>query len=116
MKNNLIEEIRSIFEQSKSWIRLEIEYAKLTLAEKFILLMCSLIIGFICLLFGMVILILLSLALTELFKTIMCTVLAYLSTAGVIIILLAAILCLRKQLIINPISRLITRVFLEKKK
>ena len=34
MKVNLIEEIRSIIDQSKTWLRLELEYAKLTIAEK----------------------------------------------------------------------------------
>ena len=68
MKEKLTDEIKDIFVQGRDWIKLEIEYAKLTVAEKFTLLLSAMIIGAICLLMGMVVLILLSFALVELFK------------------------------------------------
>ena len=82
MKINLLEEIRSIFDQSKTWLRLELEYAKLTIAEKLTLLMSTLIIGFVCLLLGVVVLIMLAFSLAEAFRLIMDPALAYLSAAG----------------------------------
>ncbi len=115
MKINLIDEIRSIFDQSRSWLKLELEYAKLTAAEKITLLLSSLILGFVCLLFGMVVLIMLALSLAELFKLMMCPSLAYLSTAGVICVLLVLLYVLRKPIVLNPIARLLTRVFFDKK-
>lgn len=115
MKTNLIEEIRSILEQSKSWLKLEVEYARLTIAEKVTVLMGSLILGFVCLLLGMVVLIVLALSLAEAFKLLMNPALAYLSTAGAICLLLALLFLLRKPLLLNPIARLITRVFFDKK-
>lgn len=115
MKSNLIDEIRSIFEQSKSWVQLEVEYAKLTIAEKLTMLMTSLILGFVCLLFGMVILIILALSLSELYKTLMCPSLAYLSTAGSIAVLIGLLFIFKKPLLLNPIARLMTRVFFDKK-
>lgn len=115
MKSNLLDEIRSIFEQSKSWLALEIEYTKLTVAEKLTLLMGSLIIGFVCLLMAICVLILLAFSLAELFKLLMNPALAYLSAAGAICILLAVLFLLRKPLLLNPIARLITRVFFDKK-
>lgn len=114
--SNLIEEIRSVFEQSKSWVKLELEYAKLTVAEKLTMLMSALVLGFVCLLLGVVVLILLAFSLAELFKDIMCPALAYLSTAGAIIVLLALIYAARRPLLLNPISRLITRVILDRKR
>lgn len=114
MKNNLIEELRSIFEQSKTWLKLEIEYAKLTVAEKLTILLGSLILGFVCLLFGLVVLILLSFSLAEAFKLIINPALAYLSTAGVIVVLLAALFMLRKPILLNPFARMITRIFFDK--
>lgn len=115
MKLNIIEEIRSIFDQSKTWLQLEVEYAKLTIAEKATVLLSSLIIGFVCLLLGMVVLIMLALSIAEAFKLLMNPALAYLSTSGVICLLLALIYILRKPLLLNPIARLITRVFFDKK-
>lgn len=115
MKINLLEEIRSIFDQSKIWLRLELEYAKLTIAEKLTLLMSTLIIGFVCLLLGVVVLIMLAFSLAEAFRLIMDPALAYLSTAGVICLLLILLYLLRKPLLLNPIARLITRVFFDRK-
>lgn len=115
MKLNFMEEIRSIVEQSKTWLQLEVEYAKLSIAEKLTILMTSLIIGFVCLLLSMVVLILLAFSLAEVFKLMMCPSLAYLSTAGAIVVLLLIVFLLRKPLLLNPIARMITRVFFEKK-
>ena len=115
MKINLLEEIRSIFDQSKTWLRLELEYAKLTIAEKLTLLMSTLIIGFVCLLLGVVVLIMLAFSFAEAFRLIMDPALAYLSTAGVICLLLILLYLLRKPLLLNPIARLITRVFFDRK-
>lgn len=115
MKLNLVDEIRNIFEQSKTWMKLEVEYAKLSLAEKLTMLMSSLVLGFVCLLLGMVVLIILALSLAELYKDIMSPALAYLSTAGSIVVLLALLFIFRKPLLLNPIARLLTRVFFDKK-
>lgn len=114
MKVNLIEEIRSLFDQSKTWLKLEVEYFKLTAAEKITLLVGSLIIGFVALLLGAIVLIMLSFALAEVFKLFMNSALAYLSTAGAICILLGLFFIFRRPLLMNPIARLITRVFFDK--
>lgn len=115
MKLNFVEEIRSIAEQSKAWLKLEMEYIKLTAAEKITLLLGSLIIGFVALLLGMVVLIVLAFALAEVFKMWMVPGLAYLSTAGAICLLLLVFFFLRKPLLMNPIARLITKIFFDKK-
>lgn len=114
MKTNLIEELRNIVQQSKAWLKLEIEYGKLTVAEKLTVLMSSLIIGFVCLLLGMVVLILLGFSLAELFRMLMCPALAYLASAGAICVLLLLLYLLRKPLLMNPIAKLITRVIFDK--
>lgn len=115
MRLKIIDEIKSIFDQSKTWIKLEIEYAKLTVAEKATMLLSMLIIGFICLLLGMVVLILLGFSLVELFKLLMCPALAYLTVAGIICLLLVLIYLLRRPLLLNPLARMITKILFEKK-
>ncbi len=115
MKLNFVDEIRSIFEQSKTWLKLEVEYAKLSLAEKLTMLLTSLILGFVCLLLSMVVLIILAFSIAELYKMLMCPALAYLSTAGSVLVLIALLFLFRKPLLLNPIARLLTRVFFDKK-
>lgn len=114
MKDNLSSEIKDIFTNGKNWLKLEIEYAKLTVAEKLTMLMSALIIGAVCLLLGIVVLILLAFALVEVFKSFMLPGLAYLSVGGIICILILLIYLLRKPILLDPIARLITKLFIEK--
>lgn len=95
-------------------MKLEVEYAKLTLAEKMTMLFSAMIIGAVCLLMGMVVLILLAFALVELFRLMMSPALAYLSSAGVIVVLIVLFYLFRKPLLLNPIARFITRLFISR--
>lgn len=114
MKDKLTDEIKELFFQGRDWLRLEIEYAKLTVAEKFTLLLSVMIIGAVCLLMGMVVLILFAFALVELFKMIMAPALAYLSVGGIICLLILVLYLFRKPILLNPIARFITRLFINK--
>ncbi len=114
MKEKLTDELKEIFVQGKNWMKLEVEYAKLTLAEKMTMLFSAMIIGAVCLLMGMVVLILLAFALVELFRLMMSPALAYLSSAGVIVVLIVLFYLFRKPLLLNPIARFITRLFISK--
>lgn len=113
MKDNLTGQIRSLFATGRRWVELEIEYAKLTVAEKATVLLSTLILGAICLLLGMVILILFSLALVDVFKTFMNPALAYLCIGGILVLLIVTILLLRRPLLENPISRLLSKLILD---
>lgn len=114
MKEKLTDEIKELFAQGRDWVKFEVEYAKLTVAEKFTILASTMIIGAICLLMGMVVLILLSFSLAELFKNMMVPSLAYLSVGGIICLLAVVIYLFRKPLLLNPIARFITRLFISK--
>ena len=115
MKEKFTDEIKEIISQSVSWAKLEVEYAKFTVAEKFTMLLSSLIIGAICLLLGFGMLMLMALALVELFKMIMAPALAYLSVAGIVALLILIIYLLRKPILLNPIAKFITRLFFHSK-
>ena len=114
MKEKLTEELKDILAQGRDWVKLEVEYAKLTVAEKFTVLLSAMIIGAICLLMGMVVLILLSLSLVELFKMMMVSALAYLAVSGIICLLILVLYLLRNPLLLNPIARFITRLLINK--
>lgn len=114
MKEKLTDELRDLFTQGKDWVKLEVEYAKLTLAEKFTILASAMIIGAICLLLGIVVLILLSFSVVELFKMIMAPALAYLAVGGIVCLLIVLIFLFRRRILIDPIARFITRLFITK--
>lgn len=111
MKEKLTEEIKDIFRQSTNWVKLEVEYAKFTIAEKFTMLMSAMIIGAVCLLLGISVLLMLSFALVEVFKSFMDPALAFVAVSGVICILMLLIYLCRKPLLLNPIAKFITKVF-----
>lgn len=113
--NNIIDEVKGLFEQSKTWLQLEIEYAKLTIAEKLTVLLGTMFIGLVCMMVGLVILVLMICAVVEVFKLLMTPCLAYLSTAGVMLFFLALLVLLRKPLLLNPIARLISQLLFDKK-
>ena len=113
MKTKFTDEIRNIFSDGREWVRLEIEYARLTVAEKVTVLLPSLILGAVCLLIFIVALIMLSMALVQVFQLFLLPVYAYLCVAGVLILLVALVFLLRKPLLLDPIARLVSKVFLE---
>ncbi|MBD5268117.1 MAG: hypothetical protein HDR48_02925 [Bacteroides sp.] len=113
MKDSIASLIGTIFDNGKKWIKLEIEYARLTMAEKLTVLLSTLILGAVAMLLGMVILLLLALALVDVFTMFMAKWLACLSVCGVILVIIAVIYLLRRPLLENPISRLISKLILD---
>lgn len=113
MKDNLTNQIKSIYQNGIKWIQLEIQYAKLTATEKLTVLMTTLILGAICLLLGMVILILFSLALVNVFSSFMDTSLAYVCVGAILVLFIVAIILLRRPILENPIARLISKLILD---
>lgn len=114
MKSKITEEIGQLISQSKSWAQLEIEYIKLTSAEKVIVLMSTMIIGAVFMLLLLPVFILLLFALADVFKLIMAPALAYLTVAGIVLMILGALYLFRKPIVIDPVSRFITKLILEK--
>lgn len=110
MKNKLIDSLKEIFQEGQDWVKLEVEYMKLTAAEKVTILLTSLIFGAVCLLIGMVMLIILALAAVDAFKLILSPWLACLCVAAILMVLILILYFFRKHILLNPIARLITRI------
>lgn len=115
MKSKISEEVKDLFSQTMTWAKLEIEYVKLTAAEKLIILISTMIIGAVFVLFLLPIFIMLLFALAGLFRMFMSPPLAYLSVAGIVILMLALVFVFRKVLVINMVSKFVTKLFLERK-
>lgn len=116
MKSKITEEIKDLFSQTITWAKLELEYVKLTAAEKLVILISTLIIGAIFVLFLLPIFIMLLFALAGVFRLFMPAPLAYLSVAGIVMLLLALVYIFRNILVVNVVSKFITKLFLDRKK
>lgn len=116
MKKNLNDEIKDVFIQGKEWVKMEVEYAKLTAAEKFSVLISTLILLFTLFLVGLVVLIVFAFALVDLFALFMPHALACVTVGGIYLLLVALLYLLRKPVIIDPIAKMISKLFLTPKK
>ncbi len=112
MKEKLTDDLKDAFADSKEWVRLQIEYTKLTAAEKVTILGGAVTLGAICLLIGVVILFVLALSLIDTFKMFMSPALSCLAVSGILIILMILLIVFKKPLILNPIAKFLTKLFL----
>ena len=115
MKDNLTNDIKDIFRQAVNWLHLEVDYVKLTVAEKLTVLMCAVVLGAVFMLLGMIVVVLLSMALVGVLELWIQTGLAYLCVCGIVLLLGLLIYLLRKPLLINPTARFLTRLIMDKK-
>ncbi len=111
--NTLLDQFKDLLARSKDWATLELEYAKLTAAEKLTMLAGLACTGAVCLLFGITALIMFGISLAFLFKEIMGFALSFLAAGACILILLAIVYIFKEKLIINPIARIITKILLK---
>ncbi|MDE6548125.1 MAG: hypothetical protein K2L22_03915 [Muribaculaceae bacterium] len=112
-KTTLLDELKSIIARSKDWATLELEYAKLTAAEKITVLAGAAVAGAVCLLLGIAALILFGISLAYLFLNFMTPALAFLASGGVMLVLMALVYFFKQQMILNPIARMLTRILLK---
>ncbi len=113
MKASITDLIKNIYVNGAKWLKLEVEYARLTIAEKVIVLLSTLVFGAVCMLLGLIILVLLSLALVNFLSAYMPYALSCLCVCGIILVLVILIYLLRRPLFENPISRLISKLILD---
>lgn len=94
-------------------IRLYIENAKLTLAEKLTLLLSAALVVVIALVLGIFALAFFAGAAVEALELVMVPWLCYLILGGFFVLLIVAILILKKPLLINPIARFMSKLIFE---
>ena len=107
--------MKSIVTEIKEWLTVELEYMKLTAAEKISVLVSSLILVIVLFIVFMVVLIVFAFALVDLFNLFMPHALACVTVGGIYLLLLGVLYLLRTPLVYNPIAKLITKLFLTPK-
>lgn len=103
-------EIKSGWEKLKQLITLKYEYGKLTVAERLTMILAYVAIALLGILMGMGMIFFASVALARWIGDSIGMVWGNLIVAGIYMVILLVIFALRKRLIINPISRFITKM------
>lgn len=96
----------------KAYITLNLEGLRLTIAEKIVMLLSLLLTGAIVLVFGGITMLFITIAIAEVIHHWLPLWLSYTIMAGFNLILILLLFAFRKPLIVNPISRAITRIIL----
>lgn len=102
--------LTKIWELVQSYISLYLENAKLTLAEKVTLLVTTVALAVVGMLFFVIIFFFLSLGLANLLSIWLGNVWPYVIISGCYLLVLGLLILLRKPLIMNPISRFLTKL------
>ena len=113
MKPKLTDELKDLVSQSVNWAKLEIEYLKLTAAEKIIILVSMMVIGIVVLLLLLPAILMFLFALAQVFIGFMPVALAYVCVGGIVVLLLGILVLFRKQMVINPVAKFISKVLLD---
>ena len=104
---------KQLFDSVKEHAKLEIEYSKLTLAEKLSILLSHAILVTILIIFGAGVMLLLLWAFAKWMIAVTGSMWLGVLIAIILVVLLALLACgYRKQLIINPVTRFVTKLLL----
>lgn len=113
MTENKYEEL---WAELKKYLTLQIDYAKLTTVEKLVVLLSAIAMVAVMLILGACVLFYLSFAVVFMLSdAIGSTWGAYLIVSGIFMVLMLVVYALRQKLILDPVSRFLTRLFLHHK-
>ena len=113
MAENKYEEL---WAELKKYLTLQIDYAKLTTVEKLVVLLSAIAMVAVMLILGACVLFYLSFAVVFMLSdAIGSTLGAYLIVSGIFLVLMLVVYALRQKLILDPVSRFLTRLFLHHK-
>ena len=113
MAENKYEEL---WAELKKYLTLQIDYAKLTAVEKLVVLLSAIAMVAVMLILGACVLFYLSFAVVFMLSdAIGSTWGAYLIVSGIFMVLMLVVYAMRQKLILDPVSRFLTQLFLHHK-
>ena len=113
MKPKITDDIKELITQSVNWAKLEVEYLKLTAAEKIIIILSMSVIGVVILLFLLPAILMFLFALAQVFIGFMPVAVAYVTVGGIVLLFLGVLVLFRKPLVFNPVAKFISKVLLD---
>ena len=107
---------QELWAELKKYLTLQIDYAKLTAVEKLVVLLSAIAMVAVMLILGACVLFYLSFAVVFMLSdAIGSTWGAYLIVSGIFMVLMLVVYAMRQKLILDPVSRFLTRLFLHHK-
>lgn len=103
---------KSLLNQGQHFVSLKIDGWRLFATEKATVALSTMIFGAIVLLLGMYLTLFLSMALVHFLTRYISIIWAYLATGGFFAIILLIVVVLRRHLIVDPMARFLSRLFL----
>lgn len=111
------EEYKQIAAEIKRYITLQVDYSKLTVLEKMVVLLSTAAIAIIIGALAICVLFYLSLSLESYLTQVLgCQWGSYLIVATLYLLIMAVVIALKDQLIVNPIAKFLSKLFLTPKK
>ncbi|MDE6484220.1 MAG: hypothetical protein K2L14_02360 [Duncaniella sp.] len=104
-------QFRTLWAEAKNYFTLNVDYAKFTLAEKLTVFLTAASVCAVAFVLLAIMMFFVSMALVRWIAEATGMVGAYFIMTGFYVILLALVIILRKPLIINPISKFVTKLF-----
>ena len=114
MFKDFFADVIELKDEFMTYLRLETDYLKLTVTEKLVKITTSLVFIIMAMVTGVFVSLMLSFALAYVFMLFLPGWAAFLCTAGVFVLLLLMFFLLRRPLIMNPISKAVTRTLFKK--
>ena len=105
-----------LWDEVKKYLTLQIDYAKLTAVEKLVVLLSAIALATVLMILGACVLFYLSFAIVYMLVDVIgCVWGAYLIVIGMFVVLAIVVFALRKQLILDPVAKFLTKLFLTHK-
>lgn len=114
MFKDFFADVIELKDEFMTYLRLETDYLKLTVTEKLVKITTSLVFIIMAMVTGVFVSLMLSFALAYVFMLFLPGWAAFLCTAGVFVLILLMFFLLRRPLIMNPISKAVTRALFKK--
>lgn len=111
--SDIREQLSGMWIEIQETLKLNIDYARLTATEKLTILLSMVGLVMICFAIVSMVIFLLSLGLMLLLAKSTGLFLACMIVAGIYAVIMAVVIVLRKQLIIDPITRFLSKLFLK---
>jgi len=105
--------VQDFYSSLKRLVALNLDYARLTAAEKLTILLSTVTFYALIVILGTLVLIFISIGVGHLLANTVAGTMAYLYVAGFYLVLFILLFIFRKQLFVNPIARFISKIFVK---
>ncbi len=106
-------QFKEFISEGKEYLKLRLEYGKLTVTEKLSILLSNLAVGMIGVLLAVIAFFFLSMAAIDWMAGYLGATWSCLIMAGLYLLLIVSLIVFRKPLILNPMARMISRIILK---